>query len=365
MPTIQSIEVRTLHLPFRQAFSHSLAKRLQSESVLVILTTTAGVVGYGEGTPRDYVTGEQLAETVEVLRKYDKRLRGTHFQSLKEIAHICPDNFFYQFPSAKCALELALLDALGKEKETPTLHFFGKPVRDQVEYSAVMTGDSPQVVEPVAKLAAQFGLRSVKLKLGADLKQNIALTRMVKEILPDAHLRGDVNAGWNMRLALDQIPPLAEEGIRIIEQPLPVAHQSDYPALQKAMKGVAEIMVDESMVTLQDAQWFFDHGGADRFLLKISKQGGIIPTLHLANLCAARGIPVHLGAHVGETSLLSAAGRIAAALFPFETVEGSFGTLLLQQDLTDEPLMFSKGGWAPAHYSGLPGLGIQVIPDRI
>lgn len=365
MPTIQSIEVRTLHLPFRQSFSHSLAKRLETESVLVILKTTSGVVGYGEGTPRDYVTGERLADTVDVLQQYNQRLRGTSYHSLEDIAHISPDNFFDQFPSAKCALELALLDALGKEKKSTSLELFGATVREQIEYSAVMTGDSLQVVEPLAKLAAQFGLQSVKLKLGNDLAQNLALTRLVKEHLPTAHLRADVNAGWNLQQAMEQIPPLAEEGIQIIEQPLPVANREDFPRLQAAMKGVAEIMVDESMVTLNDAQWFFDHGGADRFLLKISKQGGIIPTLHLANLCAMRGIPVHLGAHVGETSLLSAAGRIAAAQFPFATVEGSFGTLLLQEDLTDEPLMFGKGGWAPARYSNLPGLGVEVIPQRI
>lgn len=63
---------------------------------------------------------------------------------------------------------------------------------------------------------------------------------------------------------------------------------------------------------------------------------------------------------MGESSLLSAAGRVVAGAHAFETVEGSFGLLLLESDITPEPLAFGPGGWAPVRYAEGPGWGFDV-----
>jgi muconate cycloisomerase len=67
---------------------------------------------------------------------------------------------------------------------------------------------------------------------------------------------------------------------------------------------------------------------------------------------------------VGETAILSAAGRhLAAALPEVAFVEGSFGTLLLAEDVSFEPVRFGHRGDAPL-LTG-PGLGIRVIEERL
>ena len=67
---------------------------------------------------------------------------------------------------------------------------------------------------------------------------------------------------------------------------------------------------------------------------------------------------LQLGSQVGETAILSAAGRHLAAAPPELTfVEGSFGTLLLTEDVTVESVRFGHKGEAgllsgPASASG-------------
>ena len=50
----------TLRIPFVEAFSHSGKVRAYSDSIVVRLTAEDGTVGYGEGVPRSYVTGETV-----------------------------------------------------------------------------------------------------------------------------------------------------------------------------------------------------------------------------------------------------------------------------------------------------------------
>ena len=73
---------------------------------------------------------------------------------------------------------------------------------------------------------------------------------------------------------------------------------------------------------------------------------------------------VQVGSQVGETAILSAAGRhLAAALPAVAFVEGSYGTLLLAEDVSIETVRFGHRGEAPI-LSG-PGLGIRVVEERL
>ena len=67
---------------------------------------------------------------------------------------------------------------------------------------------------------------------------------------------------------------------------------------------------------------------------------------------------------MGETSILAAAGRhLALHLGDLRFVEGSFGSLLLGQDIASPSIKFGHGGWGAA-LAG-PGLGANVLPERL
>ena len=124
------------------------------------------------------------------------------------------------------------------------------------------------------------------------------------------------------------------------------------------------VMADESIVTLDDAKRLIDQNACDYFNLRISKCGGIYNTLAIVELSKQMGIKIQLGCLVGETAILSAAGRhLAAHLSEVKFVEGSYSTHLLVDDIAQEEIKFGNKGEAPV-FSG-EGLGVNIKEDLL
>jgi muconate cycloisomerase len=123
-------------------------------------------------------------------------------------------------------------------------------------------------------------------------------------------------------------------------------------------------VADESVVTAADADALIAAGAMDAVNVRVSKCGGFARSAAIARRAAAAGLAVHVGSHVGETAILAAAGRhLAAGLESVVHVEGSYGTLLLVEDVTDDGLRFGHRGEAPL-LAG-PGWGVRVRIDRL
>jgi L-alanine-DL-glutamate epimerase-like enolase superfamily enzyme len=150
--------------------------------------------------------------------------------------------------------------------------------------------------------------------------------------------------------------------IALVEEPL--AESSVDELLRLRQNTDVPLMVDESLVTEADADALLTSGAIDFVNIRVSKCGGLGPSLALARRAAANGIGVVVGAHVGETAILSAAGRLVAASTP-ETafVEGSFGSLLLVEDISTNPVRFGRAG--VANVLGGAGLGVAIDEDRL
>jgi muconate cycloisomerase len=89
-----------------------------------------------------------------------------------------------------------------------------------------------------------------------------------------------------------------------------------------------------------------------------------MPSLAIAQLAQQAGMHIQIGSQVGETAILSALGRHLAAWLPETSfVEGSFGGLLLTQDISAESVSFGFAGEAPV-LNG-EGCGVEVLPDRL
>ena len=124
-------------------------------------------------------------------------------------------------------------------------------------------------------------------------------------------------------------------------------------------------MLDESLLTPREAERLVRGGQVDLFNIRISKNGGLIQSLRLAQLAHKTGVDFQLGCMVGETGVLSAAGRIFLELVGRKVrfAEGSYGRFLLRSDITRERLSFGYGGFVRA-MSG-PGLGVHVQAAKL
>lgn len=211
--------------------------------------------------------------------------------------------------------------------------------------SGVISADSPADAAALAKRMATLGIRQIKIKLGT--AQDAARLQAVQKAVGDKiELRADANGAWNADDAIDRLRRLAVFKLRAIEQPV---RADDLVGMKRVRDetGIA-VMADESLVTAQQARSLIELGACDLFNIRISKCGGISGSLAIAKLAQQAGIKVQVGAQVGETGILSAAGRTLAAYLPDITfAEGSFGTWLLSEDITVENVAFGYGGRAP------------------
>jgi muconate cycloisomerase len=101
-------------------------------------------------------------------------------------------------------------------------------------------------------------------------------------------------------------------------------------------------------VTVEQARQLIEQRACDYFNIRLSKCGGVTGSLVIAKLAQGAGVKIQVGAQVGETAILSAAGRTFAAHLPeLAFAEGSFGAWLLTEDITFEDTSFGYAGIAP------------------
>jgi muconate cycloisomerase len=257
--------------------------------------------------------------------------------------------------AARCAWELALVDlVLGKAGRS--VGDILPPKRKSVAYSGVITSGSPEKAAKTARHLGAFGIRTLKIKTGGP--QDAEVVAAVRQAAgPTAALRVDANAAYAPEEAAARLAALAIHGIESAEQPIPRGDLAAWAALRAASP--IPLMADESLVTLADGEALAAAGACDLFNIRLSKCGGFLPCLRLADVARRAGLRIQIGCQVGETALLSAAGRhLAAHLDDLAWVEGSFGTLLLSRDISRSKVQFGHGGNAPVLRG--PGLGVDV-----
>jgi L-alanine-DL-glutamate epimerase-like enolase superfamily enzyme len=211
-------------------------------------------------------------------------------------------------------------------------------VRQHVTYTGVVEAADPEIAAEMAQryLTANFTAFKVKVGVGDDVRR----VGMVRQIVgPHADIRIDANAAWAAAEAIPMIQALSKFGITAVEQPVRAADLAGMRSVREET-GLS-VIADESLVTLDDARKLVEEWACDAFNVRISKSGGLLAARAMAEIGLTAGLKVQVSAQVGVTSLLSAAGRHLALHLPaVEYVEGSFGTHLLSEDITPDPVMF-------------------------
>jgi muconate cycloisomerase len=175
-------------------------------------------------------------------------------------------------------------------------------------------------------------------------------------------LRADANGAWIATQAVETLNRLKPFNLQVIEQPVPAGDLAGMTKV-RAESGLP-VMADESLVTIEQARQLIDARACDYFNIRLSKCGGVTGSLVIAKLADQAGIKIQVGAQVGETAILSAAGRTFAAHLPaLAFAEGSFGTWLLSEDIAFEDVSFGYAGVAPLLASR--GLSVTVKDETL
>ena len=348
-------------IPFRTTFKHASASRRIAENVIVTIEDEDGVVGFGEGCPRHYVTGE-TRESAQVFLERNANSVAAEVDSVADLrTWISGNREIDANPSAVCALELALLDFLGRRAAVPIEALLGlEPVAVSPQATAVY-GDSSSVAFAVQFAVFGFNrLLSSKLKLSGDRRRDGRRAGLLARRGP---LRLDANNLWpDAAAAIAALAPLARSAWAV-EEPVK-AH--DFESMAKISRETGlTIVLDESFLTTADLD-AVPTDGTFAVNVRVSKLGGLIRTLNLVRDAKARGLKIVIGAQVGETSILARAGLVAvrAASEAMVGYEGGYGTHLLAHDVCEPSLTFGRRGVFSAgnlRRLSQPGLGLDPI----
>lgn len=375
---IVELEARHVRIPLRRKVTHASHTRTDTDNVVVRCVLSDGTVGHGEGVPRDYVTGETIDFSIDLLRRSDLAsqftacddfIQAVHLAERLKLAAVPGDDRMIQGNAARCAVELAVLDAFGRAFGEPLMNVtrilasdLYEP-RESVQYSGVIgnpKGWKSRAYPLVYRLA---GFRQVKLKVGIPGTDDVKRTRRTRRWLGRTiDLRIDANEAWSPAEVAERIRVLEPFGITSVEQPVP---HEDVAALADVRKHVkTPLMLDESLCGEVDAERAVRGGWCDLFNLRLSKCGGFIPSLRLAQLAKRHGLGYQLGCQVGETAILSAAGRhFATSVKHIRYLEGSYDRHLVWEPLSADDLTFRRNGTAPVLVG--TGLGVAIDPARV
>lgn len=371
---VRSLNLIHARIPLKRTIRHASHSRRSNETLIVRCELENGCLGWGEGLPRSYVTGETIDDAWELGDRIDLDSIRTEISadsiwaalngiSLGEAAG--PRGCFGS--SLRCAVELALLDACARGVELPLWKLvqsevgLSAPPSERVQYVGVVTTSKPWKAMLVGSLIRAHGFQQCKVKVGHENDATI-MGWARRGLGQRMKVRVDANEAWTADEAIRSIERLREFDIASVEQP--VAHEHVHQLKSLRSQTDVPIMLDESLCSVLDAQQAISAGYCDLFNIRVSKCGGIGTSLKLIEMAREAGIGYQLGCLVGETSILSAAGRHLAVCLPDAVaVEGSYDRYLVRHSLSDKDLTFGRGGWAD-RLDG-PGLGISVDETQV
>lgn len=370
-----------VRIPLKHKVRHASHSREETDSLVVRCELDNGVVGWGEGLPRPYVTGETIDNVWNLLAESDLvRQLAEPFENLSQAIALL-DRFKLKGADCECpfvergcfgnsarsAIELSFLDAAARSDGVPLSRVTElvpetiaiRESKSQVRYGAAITTMSRWKTAIRSWKIRLYGFQQTKVKVGVDGVDDVGLLRQIRKILP-AHrvdIRLDANEAWSCENLEAKLAPLRPFEITSLEQPVPHSTVVGLAKLRGCI-GVP-LMLDESLCSLTDAHRAIESGTCDLFNIRLSKCGGLIPSLRLAAVAHQAGLGYQLGCQVGETGILSAAGRhFACSVANIRYLEGSYDRHLVRERLTMQDITFGRGGIAPA-LTG-PGLGVDI-----
>ena len=345
---------------------HLAMTTMQGQALMIVrLVMSDGIVGWGEGTTigglaygSESPEGMKLAIdtyfTPLLLRSDPNRIG----QTMAAIGASVRDNHF-----AKCAIETALIDALGKRTGLAASELLGGRHHDRLPVAwTLASGDTGRDIAEAEEMLARRRHNIFKLKIGrGDPCQNIAHVAAIKRALGTwASVRVDINQAWSAASASLLLLALRDAGIDLVEQPIAARNVRGMARLCR--ESSIPIMADEALHGPESAYEVACEAAADVFAVKIAQSGGVFAAGKVAAIAELAGIGLY-----GGTMLEGAIGTVASAqLFAtFAKLEWGtelFGPLLLAEEILAEPLDYSE--FSLRVPTG-PGLGIVIDEERL
>jgi L-Ala-D/L-Glu epimerase len=285
--------------------------------VVIVQLEGDGIVGIGEASPiaryhESVASVESFCGRVDVRQLSFADVAG----SMGYLNTLSPDDM-----SAKCALNLALVDGAARQAREPVYDLFGLGFREQHHLTSFSIGiDRPQAIRN--KVLAADAYPVLKLKVGVPNEK--AILAALRAVAPTKPIRVDANEGWPTKEeALERIEWLARDGhIQFVEQPMPQT-TSPRDLIWLKQRSPLPLLADESYHSARDAAHCAEcfHG----VNVKLVKTGGLSAGYEALTAARAVGLKTMIGCMI-ETSVLISAAAHLAELCDFLDLDGNLLT---------------------------------------
>jgi L-alanine-DL-glutamate epimerase-like enolase superfamily enzyme len=304
-----------------------------------------GIVGVGEGYP-DRFYGETPA-TMSAVFPHLLAAVGefTPDATGLEAAEAAMERSIRGHGSARCAIDIALHDLVGKVMGVP-VHVLRDLSADIPPTDFTIGIDEPAVVAARAERAAAFPALKIKVGGPSDLETLEAVRGVF-----GGPIRVDANTGWVPEEAAELIPELVRLGVELIEQPFPARRLDQLRWLQE--RSALPIVADESCVLPEDLDGLV--GVVAGVNVKLAKCGGIGPAKRMLERARELGFRTFLGC-MEETSVGIAGSAAVASLAEWVDLDGC---LLLANDPFEGLALDDEHRWI---LTDRPGLGLERRP---
>lgn len=287
-------------LLLEHTFTVSVHSRTSTPSMLVKLSYD-GIVGYGEATMPPYL-GETQESVSAFFRKLDMEQFSDPFQ-MEEILHYVDIQSAENY-AAKAAIDIALHDLVGNILQQPWYKIWGYNPEKTPITSYTIGIDSSDVVKEKTKQAAPYKMLKVKVGLDND-KEMIETIRSIT----DVPICVDANQGWKDKYkARDMIDWLAEQGVVLVEQPLPKDQIDDMSWL--TAHSALPTIADEAIQRLVDVPQI--KGLYSGINVKLMKCTGMREAHKMLLLAKSLGMKTMLGCMTETSCGISAATQLSS-----------------------------------------------------
>lgn len=361
--------LRAFHLSHRFTTPpkpQSRGSSLKRDMVLVRVTSSDGVVGYGEAyhghaatavaellntTIAEAVAGESVHDTEGVWFKlYMRYLIGAGLGAA--VLH------------AMSGLDMALWDIRGKMLKLPVHSLLGGRRREFRAYAGGLNlgfQPVPELIEEIERLRAEHGYTAVKLRFGDTVDRDLERVRRVREHFgADLEIMVDANVGYTYSELYRLLPPLADYGVSWLEEPLTRDNLTGYADLRA--RTTVPIAAGENLYSRYELKHWLDRRALDVIQSDASKTGGVTELKKIGDLAAANQL--RFAPHTSHTRLNHAATLHVMSALPSSYIfeADSSHENRFSSELITAPIRVSDGMVSPPDE---PGLGVEVNEELL
>lgn len=364
--TIERVDVYPVAIPYVEPLRTSFGVEPDKVAVLVCVTTTDGVEGWGEAAVeiKPGYGSETVGTALHVLKNFLIPLvAGRTIIDPTEIpllTHSVRGNHH-----TKAGLEAAVWDAAAKTNKMRLADYFATflPEGHASTNRAVVgvsIGIQPTVEDTLKIIRKRMAQGYKRIKLKIEPGWDVELARGVRAELPDAMVMLDANSAYTLA-DTEHLKQLDAYNLLMIEQPLGDQDIYQHSKLQPQLN--TSICLDESIKTADDLRLAIEIGACRILNLKPARVGGYTESLEIYRVCVEHGLPLWIGGML-ETGVGRAA-NVAFASLPGVTMPCDISATdrYFNPDITEPPFVLNPDSTLTVP-AGL-GIGVELIRERL